>query len=266
MSIERKALYVTIVFGVVDVVFQVLDFTNPGDIIRIVSIILSTAMIFILIALCSKYVRLLYDYEFIKYLFFGSKYNGFNFFPKLKLYMDYLGKRNDVEVETIEFECITDNISKTSDITWTMKNVYNKTKKEIKDYCLYTSSDFGTVEGVEIKVTKENDELDMDIDNIEKNYGVQKTPFTFVKPIKPGEKISQIKINMKMYNAFDFGHQEVVLLYPRNYGTKVNHMSVTYVTKGMECLNIKLHEIKRKRRGYIDEPLRACVPKKMVKK
>jgi len=45
-------------------------------------------------------------------------------------------------------------------------------------------------------------------------------------------------------------------------GREVEHMKVTYITRGMECLNIKLHVIKRKHRGYVDEPLRACVPKK----
>ena len=102
MSVERKALYVTIGFGIVDLIFKVLDFVNFVDVMGMMSLLLSIIMLSILIILGGKYLSILYDYEFIKFLFFGSKYNGFNFFPKLKLYMDYLGKKNYVEVETID--------------------------------------------------------------------------------------------------------------------------------------------------------------------
>ncbi|MCM1325872.1 MAG: hypothetical protein NC094_13870 [Bacteroidales bacterium] len=53
-----------------------------------------------------QYVKARDSYEFVKFLFFGSKYNRFNFFPKLKLYMDYLQKKNQVEIDTLGFEYI----------------------------------------------------------------------------------------------------------------------------------------------------------------
>lgn len=256
MSEERKAILVTVIFGIIDILFKLMAVKSQIDYIMILSSIFSVTLLFVITILWLKYKDLAHSYEFIKFLFFGSEYNKFNFFPKLKLYMDYLGDRNHVDVETIEFECFSDNIEKYTYITWNMKNIYNNTKKEIKSYHLYTTSELGTTKKVNVEVKEGNRSLKIDVNNIKLSNGIQKTPFTFSESIKPSGIKPEIKINMIMYDAFDFNRQETIYLYPRNYGKKVKHINILLKTKGVENISVCLHEIKKDKKSYVDEPIK----------
>lgn len=147
--------------------------------------------------------------------------------------MDYLGLRNCLDIESITFECVSDNINRSADVSWTMYNIYNHTKEETET-------------------------LSQDTSIIEKKNGIQCTPFVFRQAIKPGGGVSEIKINMKMQDAFDFNKKEIVYLYPRNYGTKVKNIYIKYKTIGVNELNIQLHKVKKIKNTYEDEPLRSA--------
>ncbi len=204
-----------------------------------------------------KNKRISNSYEFVKFLFFGSKYNKFTFLPKLKLYMDYKGYLNNLEIETVDFECISDDNYKESNITWSLKNVYNNTNETINSFYLYSSSDIGTAKDAQVKIKPGDEFTKININKTERAAGIQLTTFAFNEPMKPTAHIPEIKINMKMNNAFNFSRQEVLCVYPQNYGTKVKHINISFKTIGADELSVVLHEIKKEGKTYKDEPIKS---------
>lgn len=261
MSSEKKEILTALIVGITEVMLNVLSIVVQKDFLIIGSVCLSIVFGILVFVIYFKYRCLSNSYKLIQFLFFGSEYNTFNFLPKLILYMDYLGDKNDVEIGTVEFECINDNTTKRSDVKWVMKNVSNKTKKEINSYYLYSSSDLGTTNRVQVNVhTGSEEHCKVNVDAVKEKHGVRKTPFTFIKPIKPNESLPEIKISMEMFEAFDFSRQEVVYLYPRNYGKKVEHILIKYKTKGVAAMDVQLHEIGKRGNAYIDTIIKNSQP------
>lgn len=261
MRNENNQLVIKELLVILEVLIQIVALIKYKNLWLVVSILVSVVLLYMLFSLHLKCIQSVDKYEFIKFLFFGSEYNGFNFFPKLKLFMDYLEDKNDVEINTLEFECISNYNNRDSDITWIMKNVSNPTNEDINSYCLYTSSDFGKVNNVGIEVKVNRKPLIIDVNNVIEREGLRKTPFTFAEPIRPNEEIDEIRINMKMKNTFDPSHPEIIVLYPRNYGQKVKHIKIFYKTKETDKLNVTLHEIGKNlkgKKGYADVPIRSC--------
>lgn len=257
MTKELLITIITIISMILDVFFKLIGFINQNDIITFFSVLLSVFLLCIITFWYIKYKRISNSYEFVKFLFFGSEFNRFTFFPKLKLFMDYQGCLNNLEIETVDFECISDNNKTESNITWSLKNVYNKTNKTIKSFYLYSSSDIGIAKEAEVKIKPGNAFSKININKTKKATGLQLTTFAFNEPIKPKTRIPEIKINMKMYNAFDFSRQEVVYVYPKNYGRKVKHINILLKTIGADDLSVVLHEIKKERKTYKDESIKS---------
>lgn len=260
MSSEKKEILTAVIVGITEVVFNVLSIIVQKDFLIIGSVCLSITFGVLVIVLYFKYRCLSDSYKLIQFLFFGNEYNTFNFLPKLKLYMDYIGNRNNVEVGLVEFECTNDN-NKDITVEWTMKNVQNTTKKEIYSYYLYTSSDVGKTNKVMIELDTGNSEsLKINADDIKENNGIRKTPFTFIEPIEPNSSLSEIKIKMKMQETFDLSGKNIVHLYPRNYGKKVRQINIEYKTKNVKPMDVQLHEIGRRNNVYVDMTIKNSQP------
>lgn len=250
-------LLVTKILDVIEIFFDLIDYINKNYIIIFLNIVILIMFIYVIVRWYVKYKRISNSYEFIKFLFFGSVYNKFNFFPKLKLFMDYKGSLNIFDIETVDFKCISDNSNRESNITWTLKDVYNKTNKIIDCFYFYTTSDKGTVNDAEVKIKPENEYVKININETERVGKTQFTTFSFNKPIKPNTHISEIKLNMKMKDAFDFSQKEVVHVYPRNFGRKVKHINISFKTIGADELSVVLHEIKKEGKTYIDKSIQS---------
>lgn len=257
MSDKDRELLITVGLSVGDLVLQIIAMISQKGIFLIVGGLATIVLGIVVIRLYIQYKHLRDTYEFIKFLFFGSKDNGFNFFPKLKMYMDYLGDNNQLEVETMEFEYTTDVINNHSDVTWTMKNVYNTTKSPINTYYLYSSNESGMINVSQMEIKGTNKELCIDASRVESRNGIQKTPYTFDEPIKPKERISEIKIHMDMQTIFDTSKHDIVYLYPRNYGTKVKHMKIKFSIKGIKKVIVKLHEVGKRNGEYRDDEIKS---------
>ncbi len=257
MSDKEKELLITIGLGIADIVFQITAMISQKSIFIVVGGLTTIAFCVIIIRLYIKYMHLKDTYDFIKFLFFGSKDNGFNFFPKLKIFMDYLGDTNKLEIETMEFEYTDDIDNNYSDVSWTMNNVYNNTRNPINAYYLYSSNESGMINEGKMKIKGINKELSIDASRIESRYGIQRTPYTFDEPIKPMERINELKIHMQMRTIFDISKYDIVYLYPRNYGTKVKHMKIVYNLKGVKRAFVKLHEVGKKNGKYCDVEIKS---------
>lgn len=257
-----KELLITMIPMILDVFFKIIGFINQNDIITFFSVLLSVFLLCIIIFWYIKYKRVSRSYEFVKFLFFGSEFNKFTFFPKLKLFMDYQGYLNNLDIGAVYFECISDNNNNESNITWTLENIDNKTNKTIKSFYLYSSADIGISKDAEVKIRPENEFAKININKTKKAAGIQLTTFAFNEPMKPKTHMSEIKINMKMYNAFNFNRQEIVYVYPRNYGRKVKKIKIIFKTIDADKLSVVLHEIKREGKTYKDEAIRSVPLKK----
>ena len=262
MTKETLITIITMVSMILDIFLKIIGFINQNDIITFFSVLLSVFLLCLIIFWYIKYKRISKSYEFVKFLFFGSKYNHFTFFPKLKLFMDYQGSINKFDIETVDFECISDNLNKESNITWSLKNVKNETNKTIKSFYLYSSADIGIAKDAEVKIRPGNEFAQININKTIKTAGIQLTTFAFNEPMKPKTRMPEIKINMKMYNAFNFSRQEIVYVYPQNYGRKVQHINISLKTIGATQLSVVLHEIKREGKTYKDEPIKSVLLKK----
>lgn len=257
MREEEKGIVVAIVFGVIEVIFNLFSIINAGYLIMVASTVISFAFIISFLLLLKKYKQSVDNYNFIKFLFFGSKDNGFNFFPKLKIFMDELGDFNEFEVERMRFDFVSYVEQNYSDVSWTMENVYNKSKKAISQYYLYSSNDSGETNEGKMEIKGMDRPLYIDASRIDRRRGVQKTPYTFKEPIKPKEMIRELKIHMKMETTYSSSKPEIIYLYPRNYGTKVNHMEIHYSVKGVKNIVVKLHEVGKKGKVYCDDEIKS---------
>lgn len=267
-NLEKNQFGVSIIIDSIGVFFQAIALVHNEKIWIVLCILLNIFLFYFLYTLNQKNKKLIdlseklkhennkliESNQFILFLFFGSEYNGFHFFPKLKLYMDYLGKKNQVDIETLKFEYI--NNENCACVTWTMINVHNNTINDIESYYLYTANDLGDTDGVQIEMMTGTQYLNINTERISKTYGVQEIPFTFYEPIKPNSVIPEIKINMKMSKSSHPTEHDIVILYPRNYGSCVKHIEIIYKTQ--ESLNqaVFLHEIKKDKEKFTDEPIR----------
>lgn len=259
MGDKERDFLITAGLGIGEIALQIISMISQKGIVLIATGICAIILVLMIIKLYRKYKRLENNYEFIKFLFFGSKDNGFNFFPKLKIYMDYLGDNNQLEIETMQFEYIADLDNNCSDVTWTMKNVYNNTKNPINTYYLYSSNEAGMTNEGQMEIRGVNKALSIDASRVESRNGIQKTPYTFNEPIKPKERIQEIKIHMKMHNIVKTAQHRVVYLYPKNYGTKVKHMEIEYQIIGVKSAIVKLHEVGKIGKEYCDDEIKTGI-------
>lgn len=248
---------ITLVSMILQIFLKIIEFINQNNIITFFGVLVSIFVVCLIIFWYIKYKRVSRSYEFVKFLFFGSEFNKFTFFPELKLFMDYKGSLNKFDVERVDFECISDNLNMESNITWTLKDVYNNTNKTIDCFYFYTTADRGTSNDAEVKIKPENDYIKININNTERIGKTQFTTFSFNKPMKPNDHISEIKINMKMKDAFDLSHKQVVHVYPKNSGRKIKHIDISFKTIGADELSVVLHEIKKEGKTYKDKSIRS---------
>lgn len=260
MTDEKKSLYITVFFGIIESIFSIITFMKFSTLLLVINVCISIILVGLIIKLYFYHKRAIDSYEYIKFLFFGSEYNVFNLFPKLMLYMDYLNMKNPVDVNTIEFECVDDISNGNTSVQWIIKNICNNTNKYIKSYYIYSMNEYGSMDHVDIEVKEGVLSLPIDTNNIRKRNSIQQTPFTFREPVMPKGTVPEIKICMQMHDGFMQKKERVVCLYPRNYGVKVEHISIAYKIKGTRDVSVKLHEIGKGENGYFDEPIKSCVP------
>ena len=259
MNRKDEVLFlITVAGGTIDIITKIKAFIDNEYFYLIFSIAISLLLLGVLLFLIKKYRAIIDTYKLVKFLLFEDVNNTFNFFPKLKIYMEYEGKTNDFDIDKMTFECTDNNLSKDTKVRWTMQGVYNHTPKKINTYCLYTTSETGTTQDQRIEIKSQSKYLKIEPDKIRRRNGIQYTEFAFVNPIYSNESIDQICVEMKMHATFDFSKQEVVYFYPRNYGKKVKNIEIIYNTIDADKLNIQLHEIKKDRGEYVDLSIRTC--------
>ncbi|MCM1325873.1 MAG: hypothetical protein NC094_13875 [Bacteroidales bacterium] len=145
-----------------------------------------------------------------------------------------------------------------------MQNVVNKTNKDIQSYYIYTTNDYDEFDTTEIEIRSEGRRLPIYTEGIVKRDGVQETPFTFYNPIRTNDSLPELRIFRKMKKSPYQAEQDIVLLYPRNYGTSIKNIYILFKAKVEIPLLVQLHEIKREGERFIDEPIRNLRKKEQI--
>ena len=251
-----KELAITIGFGTLDFSVKLSMMILQENMWTKISILSTMLFVGLLLILIIKYRNLATSYELIKFLFFGIDKRTFNYLPKLKIYMDFLKIKNEVDVDRVKFECLDDNQNNMTSIEWSIEGIYNKTNKSISTYSLYSTSSVGVTNWVDIELDEGAKNKRVNTDIVKNKNGIQVTSFSFPRDLSPKDNIKRISIKMQMKNAFDFTHKEIVPIYPRNYGRKVNNLDIVYRTKGIREMVVLLHEIRKIGKTYEDNEIR----------
>jgi hypothetical protein len=264
VEIKNKEIVVTVILGIAELLVNIIAYFNGNYLVYLMQLGISLSLVAIIIFLYIKYKSFKHLYMFVTYLFFDNEYNKFNYLPKVILYTEYLKKRNNLDIDEIDFTCHSINMDKDkrTEFKWTMHNVYNNTKKTVNEYYMYTTSDIGKAEKPEIVIREGNRELKFNSNTVKRCNGIQMSPFALTSPLPAGGNKKDVSVSMIMHDAFNFSRNEIVYLYPKNYGLKIGVINITLKLEGIDSINVTLHEIRRNRSVFEDIALQTGVPLK----
>ncbi|MCH5345337.1 MAG: hypothetical protein J1E64_15025 [Acetatifactor sp.] len=198
-----------------------------------------------------------YQQELISFLFFNNGVNQFNVLPKLMLYKNFIGKQNNlrinhlkVVVEIIEGEGEKCNAV----ITWTLRGLCNETRHKITEFYFYTGIDFGEYTKKTVTLSNGKSGTKFDISDISSSNGIYLYEWGLLDGIAKNKLFDEMVLQIDLKEAFDFRKQDIIYLFPPNFGNKIEKIELV-VQKKFEKPNIKMEfrEVGRDNRNKISD-------------
>ncbi len=225
---DNKFERATIIIGIIQIVLAFIQtFITYNTILLISTTTLSAILILVLIIYRSKYIKFLYNYKLIQYLFHNRGRNRFNSLPKMLLLQNQKGKYNEVKINKLKIvwkmhrhEDYIDSI-----FEWELNGITNIGKRNISEYLMYNTYDIAKSSKANLSFFLDGQKIDYDL-TFEESNKVRILTFGLSEILRPKKRIEKLKIVLKSKDSVKIGRNDALCIYPINYGKKVESIDI----------------------------------------
>lgn len=226
---SRKEFFVTATIGVIQIMLIIIQIADGSRFLLFLSFLFSFVLIGIIVVLLRKIRNMnkaAYRFELVQYLFHNDGREQMNLIPKLILLLEKENISNPVEIEQVVVRCTLyrGKAGMEAEIQWEFDGVRNRSSGGVSEYCFLTCLDGG--EGNTPKVTMmmsgREKPCTCHIDRIKSSNGIEMLKWGFPKVLNRGERLTNMCLERKLINSFDLEKQDIIYLFPSNYGQKID--------------------------------------------
>lgn len=179
-------------------------------------------------------------------------FNRFNVGPKIMMLLDKTQKINKVEITRLDISyLIKSDKEECNNIFdceryWAMSNIRNISKKKLKTYYFYTTTDIGERENANVKLTQCVQEREFALDEVVRNNGISCWEWEIEPNINCQEMINDIEIKEIVKDAWNFNRNwEIAYFIPKCFGESISSVNFKFETeRNVPILEMNLYEVK----------------------